>query len=277
MFISTPNGWDWFHRLCINSAPGWESWQFPSTANPYFPPSELEDARRDMPERKFRQEMLAEFLPDGGGVFRNVRGRSILAPAMEASGVVAFHDPARTVDYNAVAVFKYGGGMVRQLYADRWHEGTWELSLARLSALRGFRGDLYVDTSVKSSWADLGFLAQIQKAVGSQLHVQGFEFTNKNKQAMTDQFALMLETNSIELLNQDLCVGNIKEAVLAQVSELEAWRAEKLPSGNIRYSGPSGEHDDMAISCLTSAHIASEIMSAESVARIKSRFRGSLI
>jgi hypothetical protein len=48
------------------------AWSLPSSVNPFLPPSEIEEARKSLPEMTFRQEYLAEFISADGAVFRNV-------------------------------------------------------------------------------------------------------------------------------------------------------------------------------------------------------------
>lgn len=65
-FISTPNGFDQFYDMKLKAdecADG--SWAFmsaPSTSNPLFTDSELRQAKKIMPHKKFLQEIMAEFL-----------------------------------------------------------------------------------------------------------------------------------------------------------------------------------------------------------------------
>src|SRR5690606_12394677 len=49
---------------------GWASWQMPTTANPHIKPSEVEVARRELPNAVLRQKYLAEFVKDFGAVFK---------------------------------------------------------------------------------------------------------------------------------------------------------------------------------------------------------------
>lgn len=73
LFISTPKGRSrWFYRLWREAKEkrGWEAFQFPTSANPIIRPEEIEEARKDMPELLFRQEMLAEFVEATGYMFR---------------------------------------------------------------------------------------------------------------------------------------------------------------------------------------------------------------
>lgn len=72
MFLSTPKGLNWFHDLYQDAADrdGWERWRFPSTANPYLPPDDIELARAEMSSLVFSQEYEAEFIAYGSGMFQ---------------------------------------------------------------------------------------------------------------------------------------------------------------------------------------------------------------
>lgn len=74
--MGTPRGRGFFYRCYCRGQdpeqPDWMSWIFPSSDNPHLPPGEIEQARKDLPDRVFRQEYLAEFMDDAGGVFRSV-------------------------------------------------------------------------------------------------------------------------------------------------------------------------------------------------------------
>jgi predicted phage terminase large subunit-like protein len=67
LFISTPDGLNWFHRLYERAArlAGWQAWQCPTWENPRIAPEELDHAREQMGELVFRQEFGAEFLDFG--------------------------------------------------------------------------------------------------------------------------------------------------------------------------------------------------------------------
>ncbi len=65
LFISTPEGHNWFwelHEESVHRGPDWARFHFPSSANPYLPASEIEDMARDMPAISYQQEILAEFV-----------------------------------------------------------------------------------------------------------------------------------------------------------------------------------------------------------------------
>ena len=70
IFAGTPNGLNDFHSLYQmgGNDNDWASWRRPTHDNPFIDPAELQSARHDMPENRYRQEILAEFLDDGAGV-----------------------------------------------------------------------------------------------------------------------------------------------------------------------------------------------------------------
>src|SRR5262249_27305618 len=63
LFISTPNGFNWFHKLYERARrlPDWACWQRPSTDNPDVTADELANARAEG-ELVYAQEYLAQFL-----------------------------------------------------------------------------------------------------------------------------------------------------------------------------------------------------------------------
>lgn len=71
-FLSTPRGYDAFKDLCDRGGveEGWQSWHYPTSANPHITPEEIEAARRDLPDWLFAQEYLAEFTDPPTAAFR---------------------------------------------------------------------------------------------------------------------------------------------------------------------------------------------------------------
>jgi phage FluMu gp28-like protein len=87
VFVSTPKGRNWFWRLWKQAeADGdqWKAWQFPTSSNPFIDQSEIDAAQRHLPERIFAQEYMAQFIEDGGGVFRRVAEAATATPESHA-------------------------------------------------------------------------------------------------------------------------------------------------------------------------------------------------
>lgn len=76
LFTTTPNGRNWYYQL-VQEARNTENplseitkvWHFPSSTSPRQDKRLLDILKTTMPSRKWREEFLAEFLADGGGVF----------------------------------------------------------------------------------------------------------------------------------------------------------------------------------------------------------------
>jgi len=73
LFISSPNGKNWFHRLWEygrNGVPEWRSWQFPTASNPHIQPAEIEAARAEMFGLTSMQEFEAQFVDVAGAILK---------------------------------------------------------------------------------------------------------------------------------------------------------------------------------------------------------------
>lgn len=71
LFISTPNGHNWFWELWefAHHGQGWRAWQKPTSTNPYIPRDELELARQQMGPAAFAQEYEASFELIGNAIY----------------------------------------------------------------------------------------------------------------------------------------------------------------------------------------------------------------
>lgn len=71
LFIGSPKGRNWFYDIWLQGGdlPGWSSHQFTTLQGGNVPESEILAARRDMSEREFNQEYLAQFVTYSGVIF----------------------------------------------------------------------------------------------------------------------------------------------------------------------------------------------------------------
>lgn len=72
LFITTPAGMNWFHELYQNyleDPEQWESFQFTTLDGGQVPQEEIEQARKDLDERTFRQEYMATFETFSGRIY----------------------------------------------------------------------------------------------------------------------------------------------------------------------------------------------------------------
>ena len=73
LLIGTFDGDNWFYLEYLNGQnpdmPEYASWRFPTSANPYIAPEEIEHNRRMLPHEQFEQEFLANPMIFVGAVF----------------------------------------------------------------------------------------------------------------------------------------------------------------------------------------------------------------
>ncbi len=241
-FFSTPRGHNFFWKAWTwgqaDEHPEWMSWQFPTTANPYIDPTEVEAARLQLPERIYQQEYLAVFLEDAGGVFRRVRdaidaGRTANSPPRPGHAYAIGCDLARVEDFTVLTVLDGHG---HQVYHERFNQISWERQIAAIKAVADrYPGTVTLDTT------GLG------DPIYEQLRKQGvrvipFTFTGPSKEKLIDHLAVGLEQSRYRLMD-----------VPAQTNELQAFQYELTPSRNVRMAAPEGCHDDCVIALALAA------------------------
>jgi phage FluMu gp28-like protein len=237
--LSSPNGknefWQWYQRGLDSTVNDWYSFHAPSYTSPVLSEAELDSIRLSTPERVFRQEYLAEFLDDGGAVFRNIR--NCINGNPKRSGKVIFGvDWARYSDYTVIVALDYDTGAVLEI--DRFNQIDWTLQRGRLKAMF----DRWKPSAILAEKNSIGE-PNIEELRKDGLPVQPFDTTASSKQQIINQLALAFEQGDISILPDETLIG-----------ELQAYTIERLPSGNLRYTAPSGLHDDMVMALALAWH-----------------------
>jgi hypothetical protein len=216
--------------------PDWKSWQFTSYDNPLLSKQEIEDIKRNTPERVFAQEYLAEFLEDGGAVFRNLKACFKPMPEQPRLGNLIFGvDLGRHNDYTVIMVID---SETHQVVAyDRFSEIGWELQRNRLmAAWQKYKPkSIVIEENFNDSFAE--------RLTSDGLPIVQFRTTSQSKQQIINSLALAFEQKDIGIPDDPILVG-----------ELQAYSMEKLPGGTFRYSAPSGLHDDMVMALALAWH-----------------------
>lgn len=230
-FLSTPLGRNDFWTLyqTATSDPDWRSWQMPSEVNAAVnTPAELAAMQRTMPERTFSQEILAQFLEDGGAVFRHVRRA---ATAVEADPVdehvyVFGVDWGKSEDFTVVAVIDATAHTMVAM--DRFNQIDYSFQRGRLAVL----ADRYKPEAIIAESNSMGEPI-IEQLRADDYPVRGFTTTNATKAKIIEGLALAFERGDLAILSDDVLIA-----------ELEAYTMERTPSGLTRYTAPEGLHDD---------------------------------
>lgn len=244
ILISTPKGRNWFYLEFMRAlADGRDSVAFtaPSTANP-LPNIQraAQLARERVSDRTYRQEWLAEFIEDAG-VFRHVvEAATATARTTRLGGrqYVIGVDWGRNNDATVFVVLEV---TAREMVAlDRMTATDYGLQVTRL---RGLVERFRPSTVLAESNSMGGPLVEQLQREG--LPVRGFVTTNATKAEVIDGLALAFERGDIRILNDPILIA-----------ELQAYEAERLPSGLLRYGAPEGLHDDCVIALALAWHAA---------------------
>lgn len=235
--LSTPKGRTFFHTAWTYGQdpgqPDWASWQMPTGANPHINPREIEALARSMPERLYQQEIEARFLDDAGGVFRGVRQAATATPqskAVEGHQYAIGVDWGKHNDFTVLTVIDLTTKAIAAL--DRFNQIDYAVQLGRLKALAGRFGTITLIPESNSIGEPLIELLQ-----RDGYYVMPFTTTNASKAVAIDALALAFEKGEIAILPDETLIA-----------ELEAFEAERLPSGMLRYRAPEGMHDDCVMS-----------------------------
>lgn len=239
IFIGTPKGRNLFYQLYCKGQDkedkDYTSFQFTSQESPFFSEEEWVEVQR-LPQRVFEQEYLAQFLDDGGEVFRNVRDciNGDLQKAHHKKYYYAGVDLAKSYDYTVVCILDQDGHLVA---FDRFNDISWNIQKDRITKLcKEYNAVICMDSTGLGDplVEDLQFAG---------FPVEGFKFTNTTKRQIIENLAMGIE-------RQEVTFPEIPELI----NELNIFTFEQLPSGMIRYAAPSGMHDDIVISLALAYH-----------------------
>lgn len=243
IFISTPNGFNHFYKLfkrgLSDKYPDWMSWRFPSTSNPLVTEKELEEARRSMPAKKFRQEFMAEFVDAGGSVFKleeALHSEWQHEPKENHQYVIGI-DWAQSDDFTALVVIDVT--TMRMVYAERMNALSFTEQLERVKQLL----DIWKPELVVSEQNSIG------AALNDQLIRDGYpiqpQFVNwSNKPKFITNLALLLENGTLKILDEPEIV-----------EEFNSYTATTTSSAITRvvYKAPQGQHDDFVMATALAA------------------------
>ena len=257
--ISTPRAKNWFYSKCMQAKEEME-WAIArnlpptkifltaaSTMNPLVTQEQVEQAKRSMPDRLFRQYYLAEFVDDGS-VFTGYRdtffGSEIMTegasqkwvdPEYDSNTVVIGADWAKTQDYTVFTAFDI---VTRKMVGfERFHKTPYTEAIRKLVLFSRKFKDVIV---VKHDKTGLGGVIDDQLSY-TELPYEGVTFTNAWKANAVASLITSIEHQMIGL-------PRWKE----MIDELEAYEVETSNTGALSYSATPGKHDDIVSSMLLS-------------------------
>ena len=230
MFISTPDGRGWFHDRYQRGQTGdyedWASWSWATYANPHVDDSEVDDAKDGVPDRIFKQEYLAEFLDESGGVFEDLDERLFTLDSEPADPTPPFAhgwDLARHEDYLVGIVLDADGRLV---HFERSQGDAWPQIQTKIEqAAAEYDGIVAIDAS-----RDNKLIADLSEA---GLPIEPVKFSPKRKRELVENLITRVE-------NGELGAPEVEQLR----HEMEVFEYDVTRGGSIRYDAPEGFHDD---------------------------------
>jgi hypothetical protein len=234
----TPKGRDFYYDMFSwgqdPDVLGWESWQFPSTANPYFNPKEAEDAKKTLPARLFSQEYEATFVTDGGDVFVGLDDISTGCMQDPEPGIDVWGawDPAEKGDFSCFTLINSRG---EQVFLRRWTGVPYTVQINEVEHF----SKKYRASSITVDCTAAGSSTLVQALIQRGVNAVETSFTNIVKAQWVSHFAILCENREIILLSPKQG-DNAK----SQLSELKAYTYSYTSTGKISYHHLPGQHDD---------------------------------
>ena len=232
-FLSTPRGLNEFYTLYqqADDDSQWAHWRNPTNSNPFIRADEIEAMRLMLPERVYRQEILAEFVEDGA-YFQNVGQCAIITEREtreqhDGHYIVMGVDWAKSHDFTVISVACRDCDRVVDW--QRFNQIDYRIQRARLMEMceRWKPGQIVVESNSIGE-------PNLEELQYSGLPVMGFQTTATTKPPL------------IEGLNNAFVMRGFKVPKEFE-GELSAYEIIST-SGLTRFGAPSGLHDDAVIS-----------------------------
>ena len=265
MWISTPYGKNWFYKKYLECKDEME-WSLkrgkeptklaihaPTSANPFVSSEVIEQARKNLPDRMFRQYYLAEFLDDGSvfiGFKECIHGEDIPVygavqqwvseDALEKDVVIGA-DWAKHQDFTVFTAIDY------------------KATVPKVVGFMRFQSLKYTDAIIElirfsKQFKSVGYVLHDKTGVGeaiddmlarTNLPISGLVFNNQIKSGLINRLMIRFERG-------DIILPNWSELL----KELESFEVEISDTGLTRYNAAAGAHDDIVISlCLALAAV----------------------
>jgi hypothetical protein len=230
LLLGTPKGRNWFYRMYLRGRdpldPEVQSFGGPSYQNSFIDREEITRLGQEMPERLYRQEILAEFLENEGSVFRKTREACSLSSLSTRPTVAIGVDLAKHIDFTVIIGLDDAGDMTM---FDRFREISWPLQKARIMTLAGQNTPILLDST------------GIGDPILDDLTAAGciifpYRITQPSKQRLIEALSVGIEQGKTRSLNDPVIL-----------KEMESFEYDQSPTGLMRYSAPEGMHDDVVI------------------------------
>jgi hypothetical protein len=239
LFISTPKGKNYFYTLynrgMSEEFPDYLSLKYTSYDTPFITEDEINEAKVTLPTDIFNQEIMAEFIEDGGEVFRNYSTSQIIQMWIEPNPNERYFagiDLGRQNDFTVVTIVN-NYGQICYIYRER--RNNWVNIVDEIvRILHKYNAKALVEVN---SIGDV-----IYEQIRTKYHkIEPFTTTSSSKDEIIN--------NLIVQINDQILTLPTRELFEPLDTELRVFTFEySTKSRKVKYFAPPGFHDDCVMS-----------------------------
>ena len=219
LFLSTPKGKNYFYSLFMKGGEDWQSFKFTTYDNPYIDKSEIDDARRQLPEAVFEQEYMANPMENAANPFGSNKINECIKPLSNLQPSYYGIDLAKSFDWTVIVGLDINGAVC---YFNRFQK-DWKQTKETILTIDRSKPVMIDSTGVGDAITE-----DLQKSFST---MNGFKYTASSKQQLMELLASTIHNNEVFYPS-----GHIKD-------ELDIFEYQYTATG-VRYNAPQGYHDD---------------------------------
>ena len=243
VLISTPKGrgtWYNLFQLAYDTENiSWKNYTGKTEESPFITKKDLEDSRKTMPGKIYKQEYEAEFIADDGALFENIDKCLVITPAKMTEHNYAGLDVAFKSDYTVLTIFNSNMEMLECL---RFNDETLNFKAAADRIYETLKKYNFPYLLVETNRFDSVYTYLKEKKYP---RLYSFETNHSNKNRIIEDLINLFQNQQIKLLDDTY----IK-------SEFYSYEyTYNAKTRNITYNAPSGLHDDIVMSTALSGEM----------------------
>jgi len=220
LFLSTPKGKNYFYSLFMKGGDvDWQAFKFTTYDNPYIDPTEIDDARRQLPQAVFEQEYLANAMENAANPFGSNHIIECIKPLSTNPPAYYGIDLAKSFDYSVIIGLDTNGDVC---YFDRFQK-DWKQTRETILQIEKNKPIVIDSTGVGDAITE-----DLQKHFNS---MHGFKYTASSKQQLMELLASTIHKKEVGFPD-----GFIRQ-------ELDIFEYQFTATG-VKYNAPTGFHDD---------------------------------
>lgn len=228
-FLSTPRGKSFFYSLYLRDGEkDWTSFRFTTYDNPHINKDEIDEARKQIPDKVFEQEFLANPSDNVGNPFGYENIDLCIKPTSTLPVKCFGIDLAKSYDWTVITGLDVNGDVA---YFDRFQKDWYS---TKQEILKLPKGKIIIDSTGVGD-------PIYEELLREGMNIEGFKFTSQSKQQLMTGLQSAIHQKKI---------GYPKGTIVDELKVFEFI----ITSNGVKYSAPSGFHDDAVMSLALAYH-----------------------